>query len=94
MSTSACSFAELSIERTLHHDLRCQRKYDVPVSKTKRSLNTYFKYVFHEWDMLDEAVRNSATMAEFKCKLLTSIRQVKHSLFGLVDIVGVKTGNA
>ena len=40
--------------------------------------------------MLDENARNSATIAEFKGKLLTLIRLLKNSLFGLFDIEGVK----
>ena len=33
---------------------------------------------------------NSATLAEFKRKLLNSIKPVKYSLFGVLDICGVK----
>ena len=62
----------------------------MPLSKTERSLNTYFANTLHEWNLLDESIRNSATLAEFKRKLLTSIRPVKNSLFGVVDICGVK----
>ena len=66
------------------------REYDVPFSKTKRASNTYFINTVHEWNLLDETVRNSATLAEFKSKLITSIQQVKNSLFGVFDICGVK----
>ena len=38
----------------------------------------------------DENVRNSATIAEIKRKLLTVIRPLKKSLFGVFDIDGVK----
>ena len=62
----------------------------MPSSKTKRSSNTYFTNVPHEWNKLGEHVRNSTSIAEFKRKLLTSIRLVKTSLFGVIDIVGVK----
>ena len=83
-------YAELPIGRTLQYGLRNKREYDVPLSKTERSLNTYFANTLHEWNLLDESIRNSATLAEFKRKLLTSIRPVKNSLFGVVDICGVK----
>ena len=66
------------------------REYDVPFSKTKRASNTYFINAVHECNLLDETVRNSATLAEFKSKLNTSIRPVKNSLFGVVYICGVK----
>ena len=66
------------------------REYDVPFSKTKRSSNKYFINDVHEWNVLDETVRNSATLAEFKSKLITSIRPVKNSLFAVFDICGVK----
>ena len=83
-------FAELPTERTPHYGLRGKRDYDLPFSKTKRSSNTYCTNVLHEWNMLDVNVRNSATIAEFKRKLLTLIRPLKKSLFGLFDIEGVK----
>ena len=83
-------YAELPIGRTLQYGLRNKREYDVPLSKTERSLNTYFANTLHEWNLLDESIRNSATLAEFKRKLLTSIRPVKNSLLGMVDICGVK----
>ena len=48
-----------------------------------------FTNALHEWNLLDETVRNSATLAEFKCKLLTSIKLVKNSLFRVLDICGI-----
>ena len=75
---------------TLEHDLRNKREYEEPFSKTKRSSNAYFTNALHEWNLLDETVRNSATLAEFKRKLPTSIKPVKNSLFGVFDISGVK----
>ena len=83
-------FAELPTERTPHYSLRGKRDYDLSFSKTKRSSNTYFTNVLHEWNTLDLSVRNSVTIAEFKRKLLTLIRPLKKSLFGLFDIAGVK----
>ena len=83
-------YAELPIGRTEQYGLRNMREYDVPFSKTKRASNTYFINAVHEWNLLDETVRNSATLAEFKSKLITSIRAVKNSLFGVFDICGVK----
>ena len=59
-------------------------------SRTKPSSNTYFTSVLHKWNKLDENVRNSATIAEFKRKLLTVIRPLKKSLFGVFDIDCVK----
>ena len=58
--------------------------------RTTRSTNTYFTKILHEWNKLDEDVRNSATIAEFKHKLLTFIRPLKKSLFGVFDIKGVR----
>ena len=83
-------YAELPMGRTLKYDLRNKREYEEPLSKTKRSSNAYFTNALHEWNLLDETVRNSATLAEFKRKLLNSIKPVKNSLFGVLDICGVK----
>ena len=88
--TPSYLFAELPTERTLQYGLRGKRDYDIPFSRTKRSSNTYFTNVLHEWNMLDENIRNSATIAEFKRKLLTFIRPLKNSLFRVFDIFGVK----
>ena len=35
-------------------------------------------------------LRTSAAITEFKCKLLTYIRPLQKSLFGVFDILGVK----
>ena len=83
-------YAELPMGRTVQYGLWNKLEYDVPFSKTKRSSNTYFTNALHEWNLLDETVRNSATLAEFKRKLITSIRPVRNSLFGVFDICGVK----
>ena len=83
-------FAELPTERTPHYGLRGKRDYDTTFSKIMRSSNTYFTNVLQEWNKLDENVRNSATIAEFKRKLLTVIRPLKKSLFGVFDIDGAK----
>ena len=90
MGTPLYLLAELPTERTTHYGLRGKRDYDIPFSKTKRSSNTYFTNVLHEWNKLDENVRNSVTIAEFKRKLLTVIRPLKKSLFGVFDIDGIK----
>ena len=73
MCTPESLYAELSIGRMSPYDLRNKREYDVPLSKADHSLSTYFINTLHEWNVLDESVRNSATLAEFKCKLLASI---------------------
>ena len=44
----------------------------------------------NEWNLLDECIKNSATLAEFKRKLLTSIGPDKKSMFVVSDICGVK----
>ena len=83
-------YAELPMGRMLKYDLRNKREYEEPFSKTKHSSNAYFTNALHEWNLLDETVRNSATLPEFKRKLLNSIEPVKNSLFGVFDICGVK----
>ena len=63
--------------RTLKYDLRNKHEYEEPFSKTKRSSNAYFTNALHEWNLIDESVRNSATLAEFKRKLLNSINRLR-----------------
>ena len=80
----------MPIGRTLQYGLRNKHRYDVPLSKTERSFYAYFTNYLHEWNLLDEYVRNFATFADFKRKLHTSIRPVKNSVFGVSDISGIK----
>ena len=83
-------YAELPIGRTEQYGLRNMRESDVPFSKAKCSSNTNLLNAVHEWNLLDETVRNSATLAEFKIKLITSRKPLKISLFGLFHTCGVK----
>ena len=73
-------YTELPMGRTLKYDLRNKSEYEEPFSKTKRLSNAYFTNALYEWNFLDKTVRNSAALAEFKRKLLTSIKAVKSSL--------------
>lgn len=77
-------------EKTTNYGLRSKRDYDIPCSKTKRSSTTYFSNPFHEWKMLDEQIRTSATMTDFKRKLLSYVKPLRISLFRVFDIIGVK----
>ena len=65
-------------------------EYDEPFSRMKHSSNTYFINAVHEWNLLDETVRNSAILAEFKSKLIASIQLVKNSLFGVLHMCGLE----
>ena len=93
--TSDCLYAEVATGRTGKYGLRNKREYDVPYSKTKRSSNTCFTNALHERNLVESTVKNSATFAKFKCKLInfmqnTSIRAVKNSLFGVFYICDAK----
>ena len=50
----------------------------------------YFQNVFHEWNILDQDIRNSQSISEFKRKLLAIIRPTKNSYYDVFDIEGIK----
>ena len=58
--------------------------------RTNRFANTYFQNSFMEWNKLDNEVKYSVSIAQFKNKLLSTIRPVGNSIYNVRDIIGVK----
>ena len=83
-------FDELPPVRELSYSRRNPRQYKPAVSRTTRFSNTYFQNVLFEWNLLEEDVRHSLTIGEFKRKLLAKIRPDKKSTFAFSDTHGVK----
>ncbi len=72
-------FNEIPKERQLRYDLRNPNIYEQPVARTTRFANTYFQNTLFEWNLLDSEIQNSASISQFKAKLLSIIRPVKKS---------------
>ena len=70
-------FDEIPAERNVSYSFRRQREYQ-PTGRTARFASTYFQNALFEWNLLDQNIKYSNTLAEFKRKLLAVIRPVKN----------------
>ena len=83
-------FSEIPPERQVVYNLRNPRVYDDIISRTVRFSNTYFNNAIHEWNLLDDEIKNSKSISEFKRRVLEIIRPVRHSTYNISDINGVR----
>ena len=83
-------FSEIPPERQVMYNLRKPRVYDENIVRTVRFSNTYFQNALHEWNLLDDEIKNSRSISEFKRKLLQIIKPVKNSMYNISDIDGIK----
>ena len=72
-STPQYLFEEIPPERDISYNLRHARAYDPIIPRTVRFSNTYFQNVLYEWNLLDNEIKNSASLGEFKRKVLAII---------------------
>lgn len=83
-------FSEIPPERQILYNLRNPRVYDQNIVRTVRFSNTYFQSTLHEWNLLDDEIKNSRSISEFKQKLLQIIKPVTNSMYNISDIDGVR----
>ena len=83
-------FSEIPPERQVKYSLRNPRVYDENIVRTVRFSNTYFQNSLHEWNLLDNEIKSSRSISEFKRKQLQIIKPVKNSLYNISDIDGIK----
>ena len=75
-----------------------QRSYDAernmlfraPVSHTNYFSNSFFPYCVSEWNKLGRELRNTTSISSFKKALLVFIRPKSHSVFNIIDPIGLK----
>ena len=89
-STPQYLFEEIPPERDISYNLRPARAYDPIIPRTVRFSNTYFQNVLYEWNLLDYEIKNSASLGEFKRKVLAIIRPSRNPIFNVDDITGIK----
>ena len=82
-------FEEIPPERDLPYNLRHARVYNQNIPRTVRFSNTYFQNVLYEWNLLDDGIKNSASLEEFKRKVLAMIRPSRKPIFNIHDITGI-----
>ena len=83
-------FDEISPELEQSYNLRQHRVYEQNISRTTRFSHTYFQNVLYEWNLLNNNIKNSQSISEFKRILLAIVRPHKNPLYCLSDIEGVK----
>ena len=83
-------FDELPCDRQLSYKLRNSRTYDQNVGRTARFTNTYFQNTLFAWNLLADDITDARSLAVFKSKLLSTIRPLKRTMYGIRDIVGIK----
>ncbi len=83
-------FAKIPCERQIPYNLRNSRDYDQNVGRTARFTNTYFHNTLFEWNLLTDDIKNASSLAVFKSKLLSTIRPLKRTMYGIRDLVGIK----
>ena len=66
LSTPQYLFEEIPPERDISYNLRHARAYDPFIPRTVRFSNTYFQNVLYEWNLLDNEIKNLASLGEFK----------------------------
>ena len=52
--------------------------------------NSFFPSALSDWFQLDAAIRNSESIAIFKCRLLSSIRPMQSNVSNIFDPIGLK----
>ena len=72
------------------YNLRKPRVYDENIVRTVRFPNTFFQNALCEWNLLDDEIKNSRSISEFKRKLLQITKPVKKSMYKISDIDGIK----
>ena len=71
-------------------EIRYTRAYDQSVGRTIGFTNTYFQNTLYEWNLLADDIKNARSLAAFKSKLLSTIRPLKRTMYGIRDIVGIR----
>ena len=81
---------EIPNERQLTYNFRNPRAYDQNIVRTNRFANIYFQNTFMEWNKLDNEVKYSIYITQFKNKLLSIIRPMGNSIYNIHDVIGVR----
>ena len=76
--------------REVPYSLRHVNEYEPIIHKTARFSHTYFHNALVEWNALDNDIRESNTLGEFRGKLLAKIRPNMKSVLEVHDIRGVR----
>ena len=70
-------FNEIPPERQIDYNLRNAHDYEIHAARTNRYANTYFYNTLYEYNLLGEEMKKSASLPQFKSKLLNIIRPKK-----------------
>ena len=85
---SSMKWAEFLLNEMFH--TTCDVSVNTNQLKEPRVLQVYFLNVFFEWNLLDQIIKDSNTLADFKRKLLAVIRPVKKSVYNVYNMTGIR----
>ena len=83
-------YSEIPQQRNLVYNLKNPHSYEQPTGRTIRYSKSYFQNTISEWNLLDNKVRNSPSISQFKKNLLAIIRRSKSLTYNIRDILGIK----
>ena len=83
-------YAEIPYQRNLIYNLRNPYCYAQPTVRTIRYSNSYFQNAISEWNLLDNKIKNSPSVSQFKGDLLSTIRPSKNPTYNIRDIQGIR----
>ena len=87
---SAYLYSEIPQQQNLVYNPRNPHCYEQPTGRTIRYSNSYFQNTISEWNLLDNKVRNSSSISQFKKNLLGIIRPSKNPTNKIRDILGIR----
>ena len=83
-----CLFSHIPPEHKITYNLRNPGAYTEKGSRTAHFSNTYFQNVIAKWSLLNSDVRSPESLSAFKRKLISTVRPLKNSIYGVYCIVG------
>ena len=83
-------FVEIPPVRPVLRNLRHLRTYAQSARRTARFSKTYFYNTLFEWNSLNEELRNSSTLTEFKRKLTVRKRPEGNPMYGIANLQGIR----
>ena len=64
--------------------------FRTPLCRTNRFANSFFPFCLSEWNSLDDSIKASPSLSEFKSKLNSLIRPKGNSFYSIRDNSGIK----
>ena len=83
-----CLNTEIPLVRPVFHELRHSRTYAQSAARTTRFSNTFSDTICV--NSLNEELKNSSTLTEFKRKLIARVRPEGNPIYGIANLQGIR----